>query len=668
MEQVDTNDYRSLNEETCNQIIETIQSFKGNYTPEEMDRIVLPNIAQWLYDVYVDLESTCLIISTITNINRLEEQIEQIYKETIAPLPSKTMLMEFLQKEEFDSLYRAIEPKKREGTIRGEIDDTTSLVVNFKTKQIYQAKESMKKGQSAKMTPVIEAVPKKLVVYDTMLLDQPRTFKVYWESNVTDRVFVTAGESTGATIKEIEDYLVNAGFSHSPRLVGGALSCMINTMIKEGYAEIKEDIDNPGFYYDPHKDRITAVKKNVSAPKKSELLQGVEVLESLKHFFQDNTETLTTVFKWGCMSAFSYAMKQAGKWMPWMYLKGSAGSGKTTLAKIILYIWGEPTAENNVGGSSFDTVARMGAKLSRSCDPIVVNEPAAVFNRSSTNEMIKVSVESTTARSRYTRSYYGSIPAFSPVLFTANQYLPEDDALLRRLYVLSFSYSQRKTEHQKKMFEDTFHINTPTISPLTKLDVFGKFTANHIMSDPGLLLDDWKETIDNIINKLFESVEMETPEWLTKWAESESLEDFDDSQREDIRRFFIQSFNQARKKVQVYNENGYSTDATLDIEEVATGLDFEDINWNIINNRLLEWAMPHISRNNTRYICFTQSLRKSISESIDFCSDLKSIGELLGWEYKPVKFNGKVMKVIKVKFDDFMEFLYPNIVFEEDEI
>ena len=100
---------------------------------------------------------------------------------------------------------------------------------------------------------------------------------------------------------------------------------------------------------------------------------------------------------------------------------------------------------------------------------------------------------------------------------------------------------------------------------------------------------------------------------------------------------------------------------------MATGLDFESMNWNIINNRLLEWAMPFISRNNTRYVCFTQSLRKSISESIDFCSDLKSIGELLGWDYKPVRFNGdKVMKVIKVKFDDFMEFLYPNIACEEE--
>ena len=50
----------------------------------------------------------------------------------------------------------------------------------------------------------------------------------------------------------------------------------------------------------------------------------------------------------------------------------------------------------------------------------------------------------------------------------------------------------------------------------------------------------------------------------------------------------------------------------------------------------------------------------------NFCSDLKSIAELLGWEYKNNKFsNGKQMKVIKVRFEEFMEFMYPNIELED---
>jgi len=664
MENQASDSYRGLKQERIDKIVTVLEDLP--YTEKELDKAILPYVAQWLYDNYVNIESTCLIISTITNINRLQDQVDNIYK-GILTLPARSRLQDFLTKDEYQKVESVIEPRKTEGTIKGEINEDTNIKVNFKTKRIYQEKIiKTKKGLDNKDTPVIEAVPHELIVYDSPLLDQPRTFKIIWTSNVTSRNFVTAGESTGATIQEIEQYLINAGFSHSPRLVSGALSCTINTMIQKGMATIKEDIDNPGFYYNPDNDKITPVKRICKVPSKEEIAKAVNTLNELTVFFKDNLTTLATVFKWGLMSEFSFAMKQAGKWMPWMYLKGSAGSGKTTIAKVILYIWSVPTPDNNVGGSSFDTVARLGAKISKSCDPIVVNEPAAVFGRQSTNEMVKVSVESTTGRSKYKGSYFGGIPAFAPVIFTANQYLPEDDALIRRLYVLSFSYSQRKSDYQRKKFEDEFHINTPAISKLVNLKYFGQFVASEIVGDSGLLLDDWKVTADKIITKFYAHLGLEVPEWLTFWAESESLEDLDDSQREDIRNFFVNEFNNARKKVNTYDTYGNRTESTLDVEEATTSNDFKGINWSIVNNRMLTWAIPHTSRNGTKYICLTQGLRKSLGENLTFCADLKSLGELLGWNYQSVRFGSgnKVMKVLKINFDEFMEFLYPNVNLE----
>ena len=234
------------------------------------------------------------------------------------------------------------------------------------------------------------------------------------------------------------------------------------------------------------------------------------------------------------------------------------------------------------------------------------------------------------------------------------------------MYVLSFSYSQRKSEHEKKMFEDKFHIDTPTISPLKKLNVLGKFALRHLLQNPSKLLDDWREVADEILTLFYEEVGSEVPFWLTQWAESENLDDFDDNQREEIRSFFVSQFNQVSKNVPIIDEYG-NKKSTLDIDGASEASDFEDVNWNIINNRKLTWALPHISKNNTRYVCLTQSLRKALSSEVEFCSDLKSIGELLGWDYKNNKFrNGKQSKVIKVKFDDFMEFLYPNIELEDD--
>ena len=664
MENKASESYRSLKQGRIDKIVKALKELP--YTEKELDKAILPYVAQWLYDNYVNIESTCLIISTVTNINRLQDTVDNIYQ-GILSYPARTKLQGFLTKEEYSLIENVIEPRKTEGTIKGEINDDTNIKVNFKTKRVYQEKViQTKKGRDTKDTPVIEAVPYELIVYDSPLLDQPRTFKIIWTSNVTSRNFVTAGESTGATIQEIEQYLINAGFSHSPRLVSGALSCMINTMISKNMATIKTDIDNPGFYYNTTTDKITAVKRIVAIPSSEEMAKATKVLHELTYFFKDELETLATVFKWGLVAEFSYAMKQAGKWLPWLYLKGSAGSGKTTMGKVILYIWSVPTPENNIGGSSFDTVARLGAKISQSCDPILVNEPAAVFNRNSTKEMVKVSVESTVGRSKYRGSYMGGIPAFSPVIFTANQYLPEDDALIRRLYVLSFSYNQRKSEAQKKNFEDKFHINTPVISSLTNLKYYGQFAAYTICNDPGLLLDDWQVTADTIVSKFYDTMGVDVPEWLNLWSESESLDDLDDTQREDIRNFFVSEFNQARKKINTYDTYGNKTNSTLDVEEATTSGDFTEINWSIVNNRMLPWAIPKTSKNGTKYICMTQGLRKAIGSQLDFCSDLKSIGELLGWQYQAVQLGDekRIMKVLKVKFDDFMNFLYPNIDME----
>jgi len=245
--------------------------------------------------------------------------------------------------------------------------------------------------------------------------------------------------------------------------------------------------------------------------------------------------------------------------------------------------------------------------------------------------------------------------------------LPEDDALIRRLYVMSFSYSQRKSEYQKKEFENQFHINTPTISKLVNLKYFGQYAAYTIVSDSGLLLDDWQHTADKIVTSFYNELDMEVPKWLTKWVESESLDDLDDTQREDLRTFFVKEFNNARKKIVSYDTYGNRQELTLDTEEASTSSDFVDVNWKIVNERQLTWAIPKTSKNGTRYICMTQSLRKAIGNELDFCSDLKSIGELLGWQYQAVQLGDdkRIMKVLKVKFDDFMDFLYPNIKMED---
>lgn len=663
--------YRNLSEKRIQKIITFLNNL--NYPESVIEEKILPYIAQWLYNNYVAIESTCLIISEIINIEHIQSQIDDIYDAITPPLPCKSHLQKLLSHNEYFELETLLEPREKSGTVSGEIDDTTNIVTNFKTKQVLQEKITYKRDGTtdSKFTPIIEAVPYKLIVYDSPLLDQPRTFKIIWDSTFTSRKFTTAGENAGATIKEIENYLVDAGFSHNPRYVAGAVSCMINSLIDSKFAEIKTDIDNPGFYYNPDTDKITVVKKVATVPENSQIYECINILNELSKYYDEHLDTLSTVLKWCLMSEFSYAMKQAGNYMKWLYLKGTSQSGKTTIGRIGLFLHGMPLADkNDIGGSSVDTVARLGAVVSKSCDMVLVNEPASVFNRKATKEMIKLCVQSTLARSKYVGSKYSGIPAFAPILFTANMYLPEDDAIINRLHVISFSYSQRKSDFEKKEFENKFRINSPHISPVRSLSYLGQFAASEIITNPGLLLDDWKDTADKIIKDFYNHVDIKVPDWLTTWVESESIGDLDDTQREDIRNFFVIQFNIARKKVVTYNEYGNRSDQTLDVDEASTSEDFTDVNWSIVNNRMLPWAIPFTSKRGTKYICLTQGLRKALGDELDFCADLRSIGELLGWNVKPVRLgknNSDVKKLIKVNFDEFMEFMYPNVDLEDVE-
>lgn len=624
---------------------------------------VIPAITQWMADIYIDKNHTERIISHFENVKfSVEAMLERAYGGAPLSYAPKSDVQMAIPSDNFYELCELIEPRMTAGSVWGTIDDKTNLQINFTAKQICVVKKSGGKHPHDEFIPVVEAVPSELVVYDTYLLDQPRTFQIKWKSSITDRVFTTAGESNGATINEIEEYLTKAGFVSNRRLLGDVITCTINTMIREGNAEIKTEIENPGFFYDTNKEIINVVKKDIQAPSKEELRHAVDTLAELKTWYPNNLDTLATIFKWGCMSAFSYAMKQAGRWMPWLYLRGAAGSGKTTLAKIALFIWDKPTVDNSLGGSSFDTEARIGANLSRSCDPIVVNEPASTFMRSRTREVVKVSIESTVSRSKYKNGFYGGIPAFAPVIFTANQYVTDDDALLRRLITLSFTHSDRKVDQNDKGFERRFQIDTPANSPLMAFNAFGKYVANMMVEIPGLVMDDWQQTIDAILDKLYADLDMEKPLWLKKWAKSETLEDYDENVREEIREFFIETINQAKRQIKIIGDSGVAGEEnTLDIYDAATSEDFEFVTWNIIQQQQKGWYGPHVGRDGTKYVIFRQGLRKSLAVAIEYDSNLKGIAEVLGWEYSVIKLNGNTSRVMKVEFDKFMKFLYPDI-------
>lgn len=507
---------------------------------------------------------------------------------------------------------------------------------------------------------VINAYPHEIIIHDSPLDDIGRTFTIRWKSKTSERIFDTTRQS----IKEIESYLEDAGWVITPRRLKGILAAVLHIAVSHKLAKMKNEIDNPGVYYDKDKEIIKLINYEIHEPKENELVDAFEVVELLGSYFKGNETKLATILKWGLMSIFGYSIKQAGgPWMPWLYLFGKAGSGKSTLGKIILFLHDIPNENNEIGGSNFDTVARIGNRVSQFTLPLLVNEPEGAFNKPSVQAMIKSSIESTVARGKYQGKQYRNIPSFTTCCVTANPPLPPGDALHRRFMSIMFSHNEKKTKEDKDNFDRTFKIKSPKYSVLNRLKALSNFFIYEIKANPNDFLSmEWKETSNLLLTRLYTEYGREIPEWLLGWHESETLDELDDEEREEIRLFFMEQINKATQKVQVWDEEtGRPKNDTLTDNNYKTSKEFEDRVFTVLNEHLVPYMGLHVTKNGEQQVYFTSGLKKQLSKVTSTNYNLKSVAELLEWPYKSVKLP-KPTKVMIVNFDDFLGFVYPDLV------
>ena len=621
-----------------------------DYSNDDLKEFVCLPMAQWLHDEGFSIENTGLIVTSMANVD--ESDLQDIYNENTAALYDKSDLITFLSQEEYETLESIIKPVQKMREYKVDITEDKHIKVDFLNKRVthVQHYQTPKGEKKSKETPVIEAVPKELIVYDSDFTEATRNFKITWKSEYSSRLFITASENGGATIKETETALINAGYSFNKNLMSDTLSAVINGAIKNGLAIIKDTIDNKGVYYANGK--LLIVKLDVSAPTSKELDAAVKQLNELKKSYKNETTVLATVLKWSLASVFSYARKQIGasEWFPWLYLVGAGQSGKTTMAKIGSFFYGIPSNDLNLGGTSFNSDYRIGLQVSKDCCHRIVNEPKSAFKNEFTVETIKNSVELETCRVVHGKVY----PAFSSVIFTSNGFIPEMDSLYRRLFIIEFNYNQRKLGDEKKQFEKKYLIDSPSKSPLTALQAFGKVALRTVMQNPNILSEDWKDFADSLLKECYAQVGSSVPKWLTYWSKDKELEDLDNIIIEEIQAILSSELYSARKKI-----NSYS-DYTLS-ESSRKSKEFEAVYWNLLNEGAFNWALPHQPWGKDRNIFLTQGFKKLLAEEIDEIGSLESIGQLLGWDYKTIKFGKTSKRGILLPFSKFIEFVHPSV-------
>ena len=172
----------------------------------------------------------------------------------------------------------------------------------------------------------------------------------------------------------------------------------------------------------------------------------------------------------------------------------------------------------------------------------------------------------------------------------------------------------------------------------------------------------WQELSNELILRAYNTCGRECPEWLLTFTESVTPEGLDEEEIEYLRMFFIEEINKHNKSIKVYSaEDGYPIKYhDYFTDSVKDSNDFYERVFNIINERLIPYMVLHHGRDGLDYVCFTSGLRKALENANEVCYNIKSIAELLGWEYKTVRIPEST-KVMIVRFDKFLNFLYPNL-------
>ncbi len=322
--------------------------------------------AQNLFKEYINLESAT---NFFNEVNGDIDTLKSVYHEFITTNDSiSSILVESgtEQEEAFmieDEILKRISVPKHFNTLSEKLEDNVYLVIDSEKKETFKEVISYtRKGdENYNDIKLIDASLKELTVYDNPVAEETRQFKSLWDTNLKPYPLQIGPD----TAPDIAAQLSESGYIIRKRDGEDAVKVCFNIFIKRGLAELKSEIDTPGFYFSEGSKTLQNIKYEViEEVSKKDLQKGLNTLHEFAEWFSNQKTALATVLKWGLISPFIFAMKQKGGWVRWPFLYGNAGTGKSTLGKMVLYLWDEPDNKtNNIPGSGFDNEARIGDRL-----------------------------------------------------------------------------------------------------------------------------------------------------------------------------------------------------------------------------------------------------------------------------------------------------------------
>ena len=658
---------------------------------EDFEREIFKNLISALYlQSFTETEAEKILISVYTNLPSHSIAREDVFKmydgiyisNETKPTTGITNLKNYLVKNCDKTLALRVVRKINSvlipslssiNELKLSLGSEKYIVMDNKLSEVYY--ESISTAKDGNLIPIQTRVllcyPHKIIEHNNPISDAGRSFSITWRTK-SHKFFTT----NNMTQSEIETELYERGYVLSKKLLNTTITAIFHIAENNDILISKNEIENRGFYYDDKQQSLIKVGYELNPLDKSEILESLLLIEDLKHFFIGVEDKLATTLKHGLIAPFGFAKKQMGLpleyLIPYIYHYGKAGSGKTTIARIGLWFYDPPNMNmNDIGGTEFDTVPRIGEQLEKFTFGLLVNEPETSLSKRSCASTLKTSMERTNARQKFKGNHMEHILALAMVSFASNIPLPNIEGLPRRFVQILYSHNEKKTTAEKEAFMSHFKLNNPMDCEFNKLQYLANFAVATIDDNINLLKLDWKELGNELIKQAYSYCEREVPKWLLQYTESVTDEDIEIDEIEDIRMFFINEINKQSGQIKVYNpddERMWSKEHfNSDIPRGSDDIDLYNRIFNVINNGLLPYAsLRMVKGTNNVEVCFTNGLKTVLLEKNIQCYNLGSTAELLGWKYKQVKLNKKNTRCVVVGIDEFVNFLYPQLE-ENDE-
>jgi hypothetical protein len=498
---------------------------------------------------------------------------------------------------------------------------------------------------------IINAIPSKITKYEDPTNIETK-YEIDFETALGNVVHIEP-----KSIKDILEELRLNGLIYKIRAAEEALPAILNAFQRDGKVLIKREVETPGFYFVNGKIVPNKIGDK-SRPTREQIIECANVLSELSGKTK-RIDIFGTFVTWSIVAPFSYVLKQLDedgheKWMPWIYAYGHTNTGKTTIGRVALAIWGKHKHKriHDIGFSNADTIPRFGRAVSYNTFPVLINEVTLTDDRQKQLvEALKHAAQSQTARGRLaTRTIAEYISALSPCILTGNSIPPEDPAFRRRFIYIYFSSGDQHTQEEITEFNNFLSEN------MSKLEKLGDFALNYILDHQDLILNDggWKTIGTTILAELFKSGGLEVPGWVGKLVQDSDLQEMYAEHEQIVRGFFIKKINDTYSRFfSTLALDDKKMDKTLGVNKL------EDRIWFCCNKQLI----PFIGENKAGdKIYILQDIMSELrARKITCVTSLTDLAEMFQTKPEPTYINGRTARTISISKKQFLDFLSPTI-------